>query len=100
MGDSGPPFRQTRIPADLAEEIVRLLEDNPCLGYRTLSDFVRAATIERLRSAHAQVALRAIHATTELGADAVEALLLDSLPAEYRDVVERERDRRERQGRR
>lgn len=86
--NSGPPFRQVRVPADLAGEVVALLRDNPFLGYRTLSDFVRSATADKLRLTHLQLGMRSLWLTSELGADAVDALLRDSLPPECRHLLE------------
>lgn len=84
-------FRQASIPAELAKEVVAVVQSHPELGYRTLSEFVRAATAEKLRLAHLQLATRSLWLTADLGADAMDALVQDSLPPEYRAHVEGQR---------
>lgn len=76
-------FRQAVIPSELAKEVVQVIQRHPELGFRTLSEFVRSATAEKLRLAHLQLAMRALWETSELGADAMDALVRDSLPPEF-----------------
>lgn len=89
-------FRQASIPADLAREAARITREHPELGYRTVSEFVRTATIAQMRHVHTQLALNALWATAELGADAVHALLRDSLPSDYLAVLEESKEARRR----
>ncbi len=86
---TGSNYRQAGLPADLAKSVVDLISGHPELGFRTLSEFVRHATIEQLRLTHLHLGVRALWMTTELGAEAVEAVIRDSLPREYRDLLER-----------
>ena len=89
-------YRQACIPAGLAKEVVRIAREHPEFGYRTLSEFVRTATIEHMRQVHTQLALNALWATAELGADAVHALIRDSLPGDYLAVLEESKEARRR----
>lgn len=76
-------FRQAVIPAELAKEIVAIIQAHPELGHRTLSDFIRCAAQDRIQRVHVQVAMRALSETCALGAEAITQLLRDSLPADY-----------------
>lgn len=71
-------FRQASIPAETAKEVVAIIREHPEVGYRTLSEFVRAGTSAHLRAVEAHLALRTLRHTAELGAGAVEALLRDA----------------------
>ncbi len=88
MGAGGGNFRQAGIPADLAKEIVYLIKVHPQLGYRSLSEFARIGIIEHLRLTRMQLALEAIWATAELSADALDAMLRDSLPPAYIKILD------------
>lgn len=90
-------FRQAVIPAELAKEVVAVIQAHPELGYRTLSEFVRGATAEKLRLTHLQLATRAIWQTADLGSEAMAALIRDSLPPEYQAHAEGQRSRRGKQ---
>ncbi len=97
MGEGGGNYRQAGLPAELAKQVVALIREHPELGFRSLSEFARHAIIEQLRLVHLHLGVKALWATTELGAQAVEAVIKDSLPREYRDILERSiaRQRRE-----
>lgn len=86
-------FRQAVIPSELAKEVVAVIQAHPELGHRTLSDFVRGATAEKLRLAHLQLALRSLWHTADLGSEAMDALIRDSLPPDYRVLLENRRRR-------
>lgn len=97
MGRDAGGYRQPSIPVELADAIDDRIKTHPELGFRTLSEFVRHAAIEQLRLLDLHLALKAIWATTELGADAVDALLRDSLPRDYRAILDSERRRHPRE---
>lgn len=103
MGTGHKEFRQAVVPAELAKEVVQVIQSHPELGFRTLSDFVRAATADKLRLAHLQLAMRALWQTSDLGADAMDALIRDSLPPDFEAYLRGGEDgriaRRRRQGR-
>lgn len=71
----------------MAKEVVQVIQQHPELGHRTLSDFVRFATAERLRLVHLHLAMRALWRTSDLGAEAMDALVRDSLPPEYAEYL-------------
>ncbi len=75
-----------------------IIRDHPELGFRSLSEFARHAIIEQLRLVHLHLGVRALWSTAELGAEVVEAVIKDSLPREYREILQRAiaRERQER----
>lgn len=80
-------FRQTIIPNDLAKEVVQVIKDHSHLGYGSLLEFIRVATMLHLRSLQAYLALRTLWHTAAMGSRAVDALLRDSLPPEYQALL-------------
>lgn len=83
-------FRQTTIPTDLAKEVVQVIQEHPHLGYGTLSEFIRVATMLHLRSVQAYLGLRMLWHTAAMGSRAVDAILRDSLPPEYQALLGRD----------
>lgn len=82
---TGRTFRQAAVPAELARGgVVAVIRAHPELGHRALSEFARAATAEKLRLAHLQLATRAFWFTSDLGAEAMNAVIRDSLPPDCR----------------
>lgn len=54
-GMSGGGFRQAGLPAALADEVVEFIEENPWLGYKSLSAFVTAGSRKLLQEVRREV---------------------------------------------
>lgn len=50
-----PSYTGISIKADLAQDVEKFLEEHPTRGYRSLTHFVEAATIEKLEELKTQV---------------------------------------------